>query len=241
MKVLAEGFGKSSQADEQIDVVLTRFSKMHKGSITRIAQQLNKRRGDGGLAQRLLEGHAAFRGWQIAMMNEAMQKQGLLLYFFSLFCLVKLFFVLDILYVLREIKVEGDIIDLDEIKEQYQNFEKRYDSLYQANLAKMDCSSIINDIIQITEKLRRKFPMNSDGKALNWPKELVAEVPVLLAYLFAVWTISSSQHYLTAGDEAQLVRPHAGQVVAIFRLLGIGHEEKKQGLASLIGFVHFVL
>ncbi|CAF5138281.1 unnamed protein product, partial [Rotaria sp. Silwood1] len=65
------------------------------------------------------------------------------------------------------------------------------------------------------------------------------QIPELLAYIFAVWTLKNTQHYNTLrGIEAAqtyLLIPHVGQVVTVFRLLGIGYESHRViGSCSLI-------
>ena len=53
------------------------------------------------------------------------------------------------------------------------------------------------------------------------------KVPKLLAYIFALWTLENSSFYFEAqhhsNNTSYLFKPHAAQVISIFRILGIGY------------------
>lgn len=53
------------------------------------------------------------------------------------------------------------------------------------------------------------------------------QMPVLLAHIFAVWTLINTQHYNESrgidASRAYLLMPHVAQVIAIFRMLGCGY------------------
>ena len=53
------------------------------------------------------------------------------------------------------------------------------------------------------------------------------KVSELLAHIFAIWTLQNTEHYNAArgidSRETYLLMPHAAQVIAIFRILGIGY------------------
>ncbi|CAF3745049.1 unnamed protein product, partial [Rotaria sp. Silwood1] len=77
------------------------------------------------------------------------------------------------------------------------------------------------------------------SKSVTWDYAFTQQIPELLAYIFAVWTLKNTQHYNTLrGIEAAqtyLLIPHVGQVVTVFRLLGIGYESHRViGSCSLI-------
>ena len=64
------------------------------------------------------------------------------------------------------------------------------------------------------------------------------DIPELISHIFAVWTLKNSQHYnSTRGideNRAYLLMPHAGQVIAIFRMFGIGYNSKSEKYNNLI-------
>ncbi|CAF3928132.1 unnamed protein product [Rotaria sp. Silwood2] len=75
-----------------------------------------------------------------------------------------------------------------------------------------------------------------------WDHSFRDKIPELLAYIFAVWTLKNTQHYnALRGIEsarAYLLMPHVAQVLAIFRILGIGYKKYakiKESKKSLTG------
>ena len=69
-------------------------------------------------------------------------------------------------------------------------------------------------------------------------RNLRDDIPELISHIFAVWTLKNSQHYnSTRGideNRAYLLMPHAGQVIAIFRMFGIGYNSKSEKYNNLI-------
>ncbi|CAF3517087.1 unnamed protein product [Rotaria sp. Silwood2] len=58
----------------------------------------------------------------------------------------------------------------------------------------------------------------------------------ITTYIFAIWTLKNTQHYNAMrgidAARAYLLMPHVGQVIAIFRLLGIGYEKPEVSKAK---------
>ena len=58
------------------------------------------------------------------------------------------------------------------------------------------------------------------------------DIPELMSHIFAVWTLKNSQHYNASrgfdDNKSYLLMPHVGQVIAIFRMFGIGYSEKSE-------------
>ncbi|CAF3698285.1 unnamed protein product [Rotaria sordida] len=73
---------------------------------------------------------------------------------------------------------------------------------------------------------------------VRWNHSFKKNIPVLLAHIFALWTLKNTQHYnAMRGIEAArayLLMPHVGQVIAIFRILGIGYNEHDDLMNNLV-------
>ncbi|CAF3975531.1 unnamed protein product [Rotaria sordida] len=67
---------------------------------------------------------------------------------------------------------------------------------------------------------------------LSWNRSFTDNIPELVAHISAIWTLKNTQHYNTMRgiDEADtyLLMPHVGQIIAIFRLLGLGYEKTEK-------------
>src|SRR3990167_9855365 len=69
---------------------------------------------------------------------------------------------------------------------------------------------------------------------VNWSEEMMDFIPKLTAYIFAIWTLDNSAHYFDMkNDKNTLLMPHAAQVISIFRMMGIGYDEKSEYKALL--------
>lgn len=62
-----------------------------------------------------------------------------------------------------------------------------------------------------------------DKGKIVWDKRTKDVIPLLVAYLFAIWTLRDSKSYFELGtnDRNQLKQPHAGQVAAVIRMLQV--------------------
>ncbi|CAF4824808.1 unnamed protein product, partial [Rotaria sp. Silwood2] len=62
---------------------------------------------------------------------------------------------------------------------------------------------------------------------IKWDHSFRDKIPELLAHIFAVWTLKNTQHYNSMrgidSARAYLLMPHVAQVIAIFRIFGIGY------------------
>ncbi|CAF4448974.1 unnamed protein product [Rotaria sp. Silwood2] len=70
-------------------------------------------------------------------------------------------------------------------------------------------------------------------------KLLILDEAKLLTHIFALWTFQNAQHYFEVQDienkNSYLLKPHAAQVVSIFRMLSLGdkNEELKNNLVQI--------
>jgi len=75
---------------------------------------------------------------------------------------------------------------------------------------------------------------------ISWTGPMTEKVPFLLAHIFMLWTLNNATHYFEVeqGTESDKDRylyiPHPAQVVAIFRMLGIGYTRTPRSRAGLV-------
>ncbi|CAF5181920.1 unnamed protein product, partial [Rotaria sp. Silwood1] len=151
-----------------------------------------------------------FQGYSLSLFNEKTRRH-------------------DITYVLNNL--EGDSIDRKLLEKRYDEFNKFYKELVQQNLKpNMKLDKLIENIKLIAGNIKQE----SDN--IDWDAGIRKKVPELAAYIFALWTLKNAEHYFEAegsdNRDNYLLQPHAAQVIAIFRMLGIGdkNEELKNNL-----------
>lgn len=131
-------------------------------------------------------------------------------------------------YVLSNL--EGDNISKDVLRTRYHSFKKTYDNLLSDVLGSFDQRKSkepdLGTLITNTKVLVVKA--NCNFNKILWEKSFFDQIPELLAHVFAIWTLKNTEHYNAArgieSGKAYLLMPHAAQVVAILRILGIGYE-----------------
>ena len=161
------------------------------------------------IGSRLINEHSYLTGESWKRRRDKMQKQD------------------DIEYILKELN--GDDISKEKLHTRYKTFRNKYDELISNNLKLLNSS--INKEVDVKGLVAQmKFFVGSlihPSKSITWDGAFIDNIPQLLAYIFAVWTLENTQHYNTIrGVEAAqsyLLMPHVGQVIAVFRLLGIGY------------------
>ncbi|CAF3193876.1 unnamed protein product [Rotaria sp. Silwood2] len=89
-------------------------------------------------------------------------------------------------------------------------------------------------LINKTKALVGRVTLKSN--TIKWDHSFHDKIPELLAYIFAVWTLKNTQHYnaLRGIESARvyLLMPHVVQVLAIFRILGIGYKKHSRNRRS---------
>ncbi|CAF1204485.1 unnamed protein product [Adineta steineri] len=207
MKFFAENFSMfDTKINRNIDECLKFFQTSQGptmiGQLTMILEQ-------GELGSRLISEHSALSGEDWRKRREKMQKQD------------------DLDYVLNEL--QGDDISKDVLSKRFAVFRRTYDDLISKNLAafnlKTEKEPKLDILISETKALIADGNHKSDS--INWDHSLRDKIPDLLAHIFAVWTLKNTQHYNdTRGIDsarAYLLMPHVAQVIAIFRIFGIGY------------------
>ncbi|CAF2963370.1 unnamed protein product [Rotaria sp. Silwood2] len=161
-----------------------------------------------GIGQSFIAEHKAFQGYSLSLFNEKTQRH-------------------DIDYILKNIT--GDFINKDLLRKRHKEFQDIYgdlirkylkDNVERENLI-VETKLVAGDIKQTPEKIA-------------WDASVRDKVPRLLAHVFALWTLQNASNYFEVATEenqsSYLLRPHAAQVVSIFRMLGIG--DKKEELTN---------
>ncbi|CAF2074733.1 unnamed protein product, partial [Rotaria magnacalcarata] len=209
MKFLAENLSMfdtkiNAKINEALDLIKTQQGTTGVEQLTMILEGTD-------LGSRLIAEHPALSGEDWRKRREKMQKQD------------------DLKYVLDELR--GDDIVKDVLESRYKSFRKTYDNLVANTLAafnqKTETEPNIDVLISQTKFLLGKIVHTPTS--VNWDQSVRDQIPDLLAHIFAIWTAKNTQHYNTArgidAGKAYLLMPHVAQVLAIFRILGIGHKK----------------
>ncbi|CAF3144286.1 unnamed protein product [Rotaria sp. Silwood2] len=208
MKFLAENL---SMFDSKINAEIDEALKIYKENqgmvgIMQVIVELQKLDPD----TRLISEHSCLTGEGWRRRRAKMQKQD------------------DIEYVLNELT--GDEISKEVLRSRYQIFRKKFDELVSSRLKSFDPNANKEpDIAMLVTQIKHiAGTVTHISKSVTWDYTFTQQIPELLAYIFAVWTLKNTQHYNTLrGIEAAqtyLLIPHVGQVITVFRLLGIGYE-----------------
>ncbi|CAF4894014.1 unnamed protein product, partial [Rotaria sp. Silwood1] len=219
MKFFAENL---SMFDSKINAEIDEMLKNYKIKVGRIAfMKLPIVLEKTDIGARVIAEHASLAGEDLRRLREKIQKQD------------------DIEYMLREL--DGDNIATDVLRTQYLNFRKTYDSLLARHLELFDQMSDTEpnlDILISETKLIVGKIVEKNRTSVRWNNSFKKKISDLLAHIFAVWTLKNTQHYNAMrgieAAQAYLLMPHVGQVIAIFRILGIGYQGYDDLLNNLV-------
>ncbi|CAF4303167.1 unnamed protein product [Rotaria sp. Silwood2] len=209
MKFYAENFSMfDTKINERIDEVLKSYKIKHGSSIL---SQLTMILEKSDVGSRLISEHSCLSGENWRKRREKMQKQD------------------DLDYVIGA--SEGDDLAKDVVCSRYKSFRRTYDDLISKNLgsfnSKTQTERNLKVLISQTKFLIGKVVRNTN--VITWDHSFRDKIPELLAHIFAIWTLKNTQHYNNSRgiDEsrAYLLMPHVAQVIAIFRILGIGYDK----------------
>ncbi|KAL4489804.1 hypothetical protein ABPG72_022444 [Tetrahymena utriculariae] len=163
-----------------------------------------------GYGASIIDESEVFKGVSISIFNETTQKHG-------------------IDYVIENLR--GDELAKNKLKEMYKKFESEYQGIVQKNLVIIEKNDktdkeIIDDLVAKVKCIASKRVGLRDGK-VNWDAKVRQNLPSLIAHVFAIWTLLNTQYFKEVSDlenkQNYLFKPHAGQVISIFRLLGLGY------------------
>lgn len=169
-----------------------------------------------GIGQVIIAERSCFKGYSISLFNSRTKQQ-------------------DIKYVLRKLEGDGIKIDTDKLLTRFEEFDKLYKDLVERHLDRNNgkVTELISNLKLELSKIRRD--------SLEWDATIKDSIPIIMAYIFALWTLNNSQHYFenihASNKKSYLLSPHAAQVISIFRMLGIGDvAEDVRGVLSWFVF-----
>ncbi|KAL4441129.1 hypothetical protein ABPG74_002079 [Tetrahymena malaccensis] len=180
-------------------------------NISKLAIHLQE--DENGYGTAIIEESDVFKGVSISIFNETTQRH-------------------HIQYIIENIK--GDELDKIRLQILYRQFEMEYQDIVQKNLILIQRDNKTDK--DIVEDLVAKIKMNSNKKVkliqgkINWDFRMRLNLPSLIAHVFALWTLLNTQYFQEVQDlqnnENYLLKPHVGQVISVFRLLGLGYEKE---------------
>ncbi|CAF3045236.1 unnamed protein product [Rotaria sp. Silwood2] len=209
MKFFAENFSMfDTKINGMIDDALKSY-KTQQGSL--ILSQLTMALEKNDVGSRLIAEHSSLSAEDWRKRREKMQKQD------------------DLEYVISEL--EGNDVSKDVLRSRYKNFRQIYDYLISTILASFNPKTEKEPNIEVLIT-QTKVLLGTVAQKVNditWDYSFRDKIPELLAHIFAVWTLKNTQHYNAMrgidASQAYLLMPHVAQVIAIFRILGIGYEK----------------
>ena len=204
---------------EEIDKLLSDCRRERGiGYLQRVAAKLKA--DESGKGRMVIENHGCFSGTAIAMRNQATSSQT----------------ITEVLDSLEENLTKDDAPkaigqrDKETLKKQYDIFKVAYDRLLdQYLLPELDFDKnkekLLAELKQSLEVLVEKLPKVTTSTVV-WSSEIKTQIPEIIAHVFAIWTLRDSKAYFDAGDVPNrkecLKIPHPAQVIAIFRMTGVG-------------------
>ncbi|CAF0901525.1 unnamed protein product [Adineta ricciae] len=210
MKLYAENLPMfNMKINAEIDEAL-KIYKDKQGMLGIVKMVVELEKSDTGT--RLMSEHSCLTGEDWKRRRDKMQNQD------------------DIEYILN--RLTGDEISVDVLRSRYKTFRKIYDELISTNLKILDSGSSKDiDISKLVTQIKYIIgTVTHTPKSITWDRALAQEIPELLAYIFAIWTLQNTEHYNAMRgielSQSYLLIPHVGQVIAIFRLLGIGYDTR---------------
>ncbi|UJR19037.1 hypothetical protein I4U23_022168 [Adineta vaga] len=217
MKFLAENLPMfDRRINSEIDQALQIFDvKQGVLGIMKLIVELEK----SDLGVRLINEHSCLAGEGWRRRRDKMQKQD------------------DHEYVIKQLS--GDEISTNILRSNYTIFREKYDQLVKNNLQLIDSTPNKEPDVDLLI-IEIKHLIGSIIKTPNptlWDDEFVEKIPILLSYIFAVWTLKNTKHYnISRGIEiaqSYLLIPHVAQVIAVFRLLGIGYNHQMLHIGNI--------
>lgn len=194
-----------SKIHDEIDSALSDYksSKKDKRSFGKLCVLLNQ--DPKGIGQTIVSEHKVFQGYSLSLFNEKVQRH-------------------DIKYVLD--KVYGERLDISKLKKRYDEYHGIYADLIKEYLKP---NIALDQLIAAIQLLAGDVKQHSDQ--IEWDATIRNKIPKLAAHVFALWTLQNANHYFDAEDaenrNSYIMQPHAAQVIAVFRILGIGDSKEE--------------
>ena len=122
-------------------------------------------------------------------------------------------------------KISGDYLTKESLIQSFNKFEIKYNEIVINSLS--DSSKSEENIKSIASNCKKLVADLEESKT-KWTLQIRDSVGDVLAHLFTIWTLLNIHHCNQTREIAKdklYLRPHVGQMLAIFRMLGIGYEK----------------
>lgn len=203
--------------NERIDSLLIKFNKKNENNGLALAQLAVALESDPhGVGLSIIAEHSIFKGQQISLFNQETQRH-------------------DIDFIMN--KIEGSHLCKNSLEEEcYSHFKERYENLVKENIKKIDSktnkSVAVQFLVSSLKMIPRKLKSKSSFTKLDaYSRKTLSD---LVAHILALWTLSSIDYYdqmkSVENRDSYLLTPHPGQVISIFRLLGIHIDRLTMGI-----------
>ncbi|CAF4906712.1 unnamed protein product [Rotaria sp. Silwood1] len=197
--------------NDEIDNALKSY-KLSQGTagITRLSIELEKT----DIGARLISEHSTLSGEDWRKRREKIQKQD------------------DLEYILQNLT--GDDLAKNILRSRYKTYRDKYDQLLSTFLStiKQNDNTEPDLEVLVTQTKLIVGTVKQTSDSVTWDRSFKENIPELVAHISAIWTLKNTQHYnaMRGIDEAHtyLLMPHVGQIIAIFRLLGLGYEKNEK-------------
>jgi len=162
----------------------------------------------------LIQSNKIFEGFEIQLFNSRTQNH-------------------DEKYFIENLVTEGDkVSNKDRLTKSYIKFKEFYENLLKKHLVNLKYVNNNNLSTELKDKFfKAKLTLFHEGfnlNNLNW-KGIIDDIPELLAYIFAEWTITNASSFFEAEEcddrDTYLLKPHPAQIISIFRILKIDQRE----------------
>jgi energy-coupling factor transporter ATP-binding protein EcfA2 len=201
--------------DERINSCLNDYKRLTGANgVAKLGVLLN---GDiDGIGPMIVNEHGCFTGFAISLFNQRTATHG-------------------IDSVLQDLERNNDGIDISRLEKRYREYRKLYDEFVEKELVRLSrspesgCMEIVNKLKLLVST---RFRLDNRGtQSIELPRSVKDEIPKLLAYLFAIWTVKNASHYFEASDlddsGSYLIQPHAAQVISVMRLLSVDVNDRE--------------
>ncbi|XP_047142319.2 uncharacterized protein LOC105845986 [Hydra vulgaris] len=218
----------SENINEKLDLIFkvynNQYAKYSKIEMAKLCIALEQ--DPSGVGFNILSEHSIFKGQVISIFNQNTKYHGIE-------------YVLD--------KLQGDDINnesIQRLKDVYKIYIDKYQQTVKKYIVKICEKNVLNELVSVIKLIGDRMVENVFEKK-KWDEEDRKNLSVLIASIFALWTLQNAEYYNEmegiANQDSYLLTPHPSQVISIFRMLGIGYIEPKQvkGIAETVkGFVY---
>jgi hypothetical protein len=157
---------------------------------------------DSPIGSVIVSEFSCFESYNRSVFNKKIQSQG-------------------IAYVLDNIADNSNKIDKPLLRSYYETFDKTYNDLIEKYLRPdVNYSELKSNLLFIINKVK----LDTSQTKIDWDIHIQKELPSILAYLFAFWTLLNSNKFFQQ-NRSSLIIPHSAQVIAIFRMLDVGYND----------------